>query len=252
MKSTGDERLYQSSGGIHGHTDSKWIGHVSEEVISPLNEDHHENKNENDRGTRNQGEIEERDIDNPAAKIMRRIVVDEVVVSALSTTASAEIRDRAGTPGLIGNSIIYFQHFFDMMFKDDIPLPILLMKNVPQEELNKYDVPGCIMSNAADTMSMTLTDFDPAYYAKAILATSRSVPDQRGKTFHATVRGMGGGKTRGFEEIRRELLLEEGVLTIAITFNSSWEISKQLDKWNNIVGEEDYVGAYTLSMVSRM
>eukprot|EP01041_Mallomonas_annulata_P008130 gene8130-16693_t len=135
--------------------------------------------------------------------------------------------------------------------EDDIPLQIFCNSDMQRKDINRCEVPGCILENAIDKMSMVLTDFDPVYYAKEILKTSRIAQGPRWKPFHAVVKCMGGGKTRGLEEIRQELLLEEGVLPIAITFNSHWEVSTQFDNWRDVVGEDE-VASYALSMVSKV
>eukprot|EP01041_Mallomonas_annulata_P000300 gene300-537_t len=151
----------------------------------------------------------------------------------------------------IGNSESSMLSFFDLIFKDDIPLQILCKREVQREDISPYDIPGCIMNDVINKMSMKLIDFDPGYYANEILQSSRIAPDPRDKPFYATVKGMGGGKTRVFEDIRRELLLEDGVLPIAITFNSHWSTCNYLDNWNDIVGK-NLVSAFALSVVSRM
>eukprot|EP01041_Mallomonas_annulata_P004014 gene4014-7994_t len=190
----------------------------------------------------------EMEVYTPIANVVGSTILDKDLISTMEAAATGT---RNETFGLIGNTNNQFQNFFDLIFENDIPLQILCKKNVPLEDISQYEVPGCIMENAVDKMSMALIDFDPAFYAKEILETSRIVPGPRLKPFHATVKGMGGGKTRGLEEIRRELLLEEGVLSIAITFNSHWEVCDQFDNWRDIVGNDD-VASYALSMVSRM
>eukprot|EP01041_Mallomonas_annulata_P000298 gene298-535_t len=151
----------------------------------------------------------------------------------------------------IGKSESSMLSFFDLIFKDDIPLQILCKRDVQREEISPYDVPGCIMNDVINKMSMKLIDFDPGYYANKILQSSRIAPDPRDKPFHVTVKGMGGGKTRSLEDIRRELLLVDGVLPIAITFNSHWSTCNYLDNWNDIV-DKDLISAFALSVVSRM
>eukprot|EP01041_Mallomonas_annulata_P012482 gene12482-26273_t len=123
-----------------------------------------------------------------ANDVVGSTILDEDIVSTTEEDAGLTgTRNETSRPP-IGNTNNDFQHFFDLIFEDDIPLQILC----------------------------------PPW-----------------KPFHAVVKGMGGGKTRGLEEIRRELLLEEGVLPIAITFNSHWEVSDQFDSWRDIVGNDD-------------
>ena len=69
-------------------------------------------------------------------------------------------------------------------------------------------------------MSHPIIDFDVKGNCDMILETAKDPPDNRWKKIIAVVRGMGSGKTRCLEEIRRELLKRPGVLPIAITFNA--------------------------------
>eukprot|EP01041_Mallomonas_annulata_P012561 gene12561-26452_t len=143
------------------------------------------------------------------------------------------------------------QDYFDLTFKDNIPLDIFHNPNTLRDSAGDYYIPGCIMDDARKTMSIPLIDFDPGYYAKKILESSRVIPDDRKKPFYATVKGMGGGKTRGLEEIRRKLLLEDGVLPLAITFNYKWTVDNADDNWSDIVGSS-VAGSYSMSIISRM
>jgi hypothetical protein len=67
---------------------------------------------------------------------------------------------------------------------------------------------------------------------------------------------MGGGKTRAFEEMRKVLLEEEGVLTIAVTYNSHWSVSSEsgesYDSWGKWIHAENAEISYALSLISRM
>ena len=83
-----------------------------------------------------------------------------------------------------------------------------------------------------------------------ILKLSKEPADSRQKALIGTVRGMGGGKTRVFEEIRRVLLLKYGVLPIAITYNHLWSTGDCIDRWKSAVKERRIW--YALSLVSRM
>eukprot|EP01041_Mallomonas_annulata_P012646 gene12646-26630_t len=116
------------------------------------------------------------------------------------------------------------QDYFDSTFKDNIPLDMFHNPDTLRDSAGDYYIPGCIMDDARNTMLIPLIDFDPTYYTKQILESSRVIPDNQKKPFYATVKGMGGGKTRGLEKIRRKLLLEVGVLPLAITFNYKWTL----------------------------
>eukprot|EP01041_Mallomonas_annulata_P001575 gene1575-3047_t len=102
------------------------------------------------------------------------------------------------------------------------------------------NIPECIMDDTMHKMSIPLIDYSPVHYAEEILTTSRMKPRPRWKPFHAIVKVTGGGKTRALEEIRRELLLKDNVLPVAITFNAYWSVTYMLDD------------SYPLSVISRM
>ena len=69
-------------------------------------------------------------------------------------------------------------------------------------------------------MSHPIIDFDVKGNCNMILEVAKEPPDSRTKSLVAVVRGMGSGKTRCLEEVRRELLKRPGVLPIGITFNA--------------------------------
>ena len=67
-------------------------------------------------------------------------------------------------------------------------------------------------------MAIKLLEFDTPKELKKILDTAPTKPDSRAKPLHAIMRGMGGGKTRALEELRRECLQNHlNVLPIAVT-----------------------------------
>ena len=61
-------------------------------------------------------------------------------------------------------------------------------------------------------MSIKLIDVDVKSLVDKLMKASEEKSSYRTKPICGTVRGMGGGKTRAFEEMRRMLLLREGVL----------------------------------------
>ena len=69
-------------------------------------------------------------------------------------------------------------------------------------------------------MRHSIIDFDVKGNCDMIIDTAKDPPDNRWKELVAVVRGMGSGKTRCLEEVRRELLKRPGVLPIGITFNA--------------------------------
>ena len=69
-------------------------------------------------------------------------------------------------------------------------------------------------------MSHPIIDFDVKGNCDMILEAAKDPPDNRKKYLVGIVRGMGAGKTRCLEEVRRELLRRPRVLPIGITFNA--------------------------------
>ena len=121
-------------------------------------------------------------------------------------------------------------------------------KSIVEEDLNKR---FCIMNRPNVLMNIPLLGFNRTAYAEQILQQCEAEPDPRFKQLFATVRGMGGGKTRALEEIRRELYFRDGVLALAITFNSDWEARRLgFDSWNNF--NVTPAVFYSLSVISRM
>ena len=99
-----------------------------------------------------------------------------------------------------------------MIFGKQKPLEIYIH---PEEEMEKnnatvIDVPGCIIDKPLKTMSIQLIDLDVESLADTLIAASKMESGPTAKPVCATVRGMGGGKTRAFEETRRVLLMREG------------------------------------------
>ena len=76
-------------------------------------------------------------------------------------------------------------------------------------------------------------------------------PAERTKPVGAIVKGMGGGKTRAFEEIRRRLMVREKVLVIGITFNIEWSYNLEFDNWIEVASKKPSL-SYALSVISRM
>ena len=87
-----------------------------------------------------------------------------------------------------------------------------LRKEMEEKNATVVDVPGCIIDNPQDTMSIPLIGLDVKKLVDIVIKTSKMKSGPRKKPICATVRGMGGGKTRAFEEMRRMLLLQEGML----------------------------------------
>jgi len=111
---------------------------------------------------------------------------------------------------------------------------------------------GHVMTSLQYTLdNMTLVGFDPSDWAQRIeVSAARSDKVYgREKPVFATVRGSGGGKTRAFTEIRRELLKRSNIMVLMITFNSKWDVSAEKDVWPGVTYPDV---SYALSVVSRM
>lgn len=68
------------------------------------------------------------------------------------------------------------------------------------------------------------------------------------KSFLATLRGSGGGKTRALEELRYQLLGQPGVLPLAITYNSAMVLYPRAEfGWSN-----NYELNYGMTVVARL
>ena len=90
---------------------------------------------------------------------------------------------------------------------------------------------NCIINTDDSIMGLPLIDFDAQKYSDDIVQGALVSPlSDRIKPLFGVMRGMGGGKTRALEEIRRKLLQKEDTLPLAVTFNSSWNV-KNKDEW---------------------
>ena len=89
---------------------------------------------------------------------------------------------------------------------------------------------NCIINTDDSIMGLPLIDFDVQKYSDDIIDGALVSPlSHRIKPIFGVMRGMGGGKTRALEEIRRKLLQNEDTLPLAITFNGFWHVT--VDKW---------------------
>ena len=93
-------------------------------------------------------------------------------------------------------------------------------------ETTQNDRNRCLIDAPEVTMSHPIIDFDVHRTCDIILKSAK-------EPVFAVVRGMGSGKTRCFEEIRRELLKRPGVLPLGVTFNALQSIDPDELKWGN-------------------
>ena len=78
---------------------------------------------------------------------------------------------------------------------------------------------GCIIDSPWITMANPMIGFDVQAAADQVLAVAAMPAGVRGKPAIVVARGMGGGKTRVLESVRRLLLHRDGVMPLALTFN---------------------------------
>ena len=90
-----------------------------------------------------------------------------------------------------------------------------LIKEMKEKNLTAVDVPGCIIDAPQDKMSIPLVDVDVEEQVDILIGLSKLAPSPTWKKVFSMVRGMGGGKTRELEEMRRILLLREGVFVLS-------------------------------------
>ena len=105
--------------------------------------------------------------------------------------------------------------------------PLWLQTVFPFEISSNYlnesvqdDPVRCLIDRPSVTMRHPIIDFDVHETCDMILKSAKLPPAARTKPLLGVVRGMGSGKTRCLEELRRELLKRPGVLAIGITFNT--------------------------------
>ncbi len=97
------------------------------------------------------------------------------------------------------------------------PADYLLTRNSSIFNTNK-DL-GCIINSPLETMTNPYLGSNITDTALLLKEYAMMNPSPRRKPLLVCVRGMGSGKTRLFEELRREMYLDPNVLPIAITFN---------------------------------
>ena len=114
------------------------------------------------------------------------------------------------------------------------------------EEFAQNDGKRCLINNPIVTMGHPIIDFDVSGTCDMILESAKDTPDERAKPALGVVRGIGSGKTRCLEEIRRELLKRPGVLPIGITFNAAQNIDSRELEWG-----KDYKMAFALMVTAR-
>ena len=114
------------------------------------------------------------------------------------------------------------------------------------DESAQNDPIRCLINNPSITMSHPVLDFNVVATCDWILEKARTLPDDRNKSVLGVVRGMGSGKTRCLEEIRRELLRRPGTLPIGISFNNANFVIDNELKW-----VDDYSTVFALMVIAR-
>ena len=103
-------------------------------------------------------------------------------------------------------------------FFDDLALVISIGRGPGRQDyLQRLEANNlAIINDVDDTVAHEVIDFDAKHWNKETL-NQAAVKASSKKSFLATLRGSGGGKTRALEELRWELLGMDGVLPLAST-----------------------------------
>jgi hypothetical protein len=147
------------------------------------------------------------------------------------------------------------------LFMIDSQLDELMGRIFPNPPLNLYtkdkrshdiddmnDGRVSIIDSPYETTHNKLLSFNVKDQCDRLLDSCDVTPGPRSKPLHYTFKGVGTGKTRVFEEIRRYLMTQDGVLVIAITFNSFWSAHPSYDNFGVTAPEV----SCALSVVARM
>lgn len=123
-----------------------------------------------------------------------------------------------------------------------------------KEYLNTVNDTGCIINSPQRTMAHPLIDLDPQAILDSVLEIAAMPADSRAKPVIAIARGMGGGKTRALETLRRLLLRRNGMLPLAITFNTNTPLDRDywLETAKKAGSTPEIEKAYAVSLAARM
>eukprot|EP00971_Amphidinium_carterae_P338007 6475142-Amphidinium_carterae.1 len=138
---------------------------------------------------------------------------------------------------------------FDDIFKDLEPQDVYRQRPPREEYINVLaDTPGMAIINApGKSLEVPLITFNASFWAERAKEVMADRQDFRSKKVLATLRGVGGGKTRALEEMRWELLGED-VLPLAITYNSGMNFTPAAEfSWST-----KYEVCYALGVVARL
>lgn len=103
------------------------------------------------------------------------------------------------------------------LFLNDL---VINAPNMDRQEINKICKSMiCIIDQNDGVLRLPVIDFDVKKCTDQIVEACSSKP------LFGVVRGMGGGKTRILEEIRRNLLQMPDTFPVAIAFGNLWDIA---------------------------
>jgi hypothetical protein len=145
-----------------------------------------------------------------------------------------------------------FPAWLHIVFQEKSVSPLYVDPKSVDEILNTEQDTGCIIDDPLRAMTHPMIDFDIEKASQQVLETSKERPNSKLKTVVAIARGMGGGKTRSMEEVRRNLMRRKTTLPIAITFNKKSEIAS--DPWleQQTCDAYSFKRVYALSVSARM
>eukprot|EP00300_Choanocystis_sp_HF-7_P021232 c20755_g1_i1.p1 GENE.c20755_g1_i1~~c20755_g1_i1.p1 ORF type:complete len:725 (+),score=131.81 c20755_g1_i1:52-2226(+) len=143
----------------------------------------------------------------------------------LAIVRRCAVRRFCGASKTQSNPTINWKKFFDRAFKDERVRSTYVSWD-PQQSLaelaSETEKSFFIIDEPKARLAFPLIGFDPSEAAATLAGTFSK--QGRDKALIATVRGMGGGKTRAFEELRRELMDMGNVLPLAITYNNQTKV----------------------------
>ena len=133
------------------------------------------------------------------------------------------------------------------------PADYLLTRN--SSIFNTDEDLGCIINSPLETMTNPYLGSNITDTVLLLKEYAMMDPDPRRKPLLVCVRGMGSGKTRLFEELRREMYLDPNVLPIAVTFNGYTEYGAndiEFEPRNEQDNKMRAVQSASISIITRM
>ncbi len=139
-----------------------------------------------------------------------------------------------------------FSCFSDLMVHDHYFAPVSASDQIPIVSAKFFH----LHPRPSESLRFPRLEFNPKEAAEMLKSVCLDKWSDKSKPLLASVRGVGGGKTRAVEEIRHVLETDPTLLCLAVTFNCNLEIcQEERDFWENFPSIKDQ---YSFSIVSRM